>query len=62
MLYFCSFLDDLLNNLEEIMAVYAQKAMLGFSNVAGATGVWDIFVTKYVEVCLFFISAYYIIL
>jgi hypothetical protein len=49
-----------LNNLEEIMAIYAQKAMLGFNNVAGETGVWDIFVTKYVEVCLFFISAYYI--
>ncbi|XP_063418603.1 TATA box-binding protein-associated factor RNA polymerase I subunit A-like [Mytilus trossulus] len=42
--------SDLVSNYEEIMAVYAQKAMIGFQQVSGEIGVWDIFVTKHVEI------------
>ncbi|CAC5396746.1 TAF1A [Mytilus coruscus] len=41
--------SDLVSNYEEIMAVYAQKAMIGFQQVSGEVGVWDIFVSKHVE-------------
>ncbi|XP_052106817.1 TATA box-binding protein-associated factor RNA polymerase I subunit A-like [Mytilus californianus] len=42
--------SDLVSNYEEIMVVYAQKAMIGFQQVSGEVGVWDIFITKHVEI------------
>ena len=38
--------------LQMQMTTYAQKALTCFDTLAGVSGVWDIFITKHVEVCL----------
>lgn len=47
-------LDMNMVNYTEVMATYAHKAMIGFKNLSEEPGVWDIFITKHVEVMYFF--------